>query len=491
MKINHKIIIPILICLPLIIFLESFKTYFSQDDFFHLRVVMTKDLQDIPSFFISLQKEYAFYRPLSRETFNLLMYKTFQLNPLPFHIFNYFLIIFNTILCFLLIKKISNDKILGIFGSFLYALSTIHSIELYYLASVQTLFATFFLLLSIYFYILFLMKKNINKYLISILFYIFALLSHETAIVLSGILFLITIFFNKHRLNYIKIFYYLIPFFLITIFYLFNTSLFNNLPSQKVYYPVFSVKSIINTLSWYILWSFGLSEIIVDFIGPKFQINPNLLKWYSDYIQIVISSFVVLVLSLIFFICFYRKKLFSNIYFLLIAAFSYIISLSPFLFFPNHKSSYYMSFSTIWFSFFMAVILNIVWQYQKIAKMWVILWIFLFAIISFQTNKLNELTYWAAKRSVAAEYLLKNIKKFYPNPQKNAIFYIKNDPEYPFITKEWGSSSKQAFYILSGDDALKLAYNNPTLKVFFEDMGDLPADINRSIVIPYIAKFPY
>lgn len=465
--------------------------YFSQDDFFHLRVVMTKDLKDIPSFFISLQKEYAFYRPLSRETFNLLMYKTFQLNPLPFHIFNYLLIISNTILCFILTKKLSGDKILGFFSALLYALSTIHSVELYYLASVQTLLATLFLLLSIYFYISFFKRAHLKQYFLSLLFYILALLSHETAVVLSGILFFITIFFYKHKLNSIKIFYYLIPFILITVFYLFNTALFSNLPNQEVYHPVFSIKSIINTLSWYIIWSFGLSEIIIDYIGPKFQVNLNLLKWYSDYLQIVITAFVMATLSLIFLIYFYKRKLFNNIYFLFIVFVSYIISLSPFLFFPQHKSTYYMSFATIWFSIFIAIILNIVWQHQKIAKMWVILWIFLFAIISFQTTKLNEITYWAAKRSVAAKYLLNNIKNSYPNPQKNTVFYIKNDPDYPFIAKEWGTSSKQAFYILSGADAFKLLYDDASIQTYFEDKGPLLPKSDNSKVINYVAKFPY
>ena|SRR3989344_6436108 len=339
------------------LFKDSIFSYFSQDDFFHLRVVMTKDVKDIPSFFISLQKEYAFYRPLSRETFNLLMYKTFQLNPLPFHIFNYLLIIANTILCYLLVKKISIDKTLGFFCALLYALSTIHSIELYYLASVQTLFTTFFLLLSIYFYISFSIKSNIRKYFFSILFYIFALLSHETAVVLSGILFVLTIFFKINKKISYKFLFLLIPFFMLTIFYLFHTGLFNNLPNQQVYRPIFSIKSIVNTLGWYILWSFGLSEIIIDYIGPKFQVNPNLLKWYSDYIQIISSALVMLVLSLFFYGYAYKKKLITNIYLLLIIASFYVMSLSPFLFFPQHKSSYYMSFSTIWFSIFIAIIL--------------------------------------------------------------------------------------------------------------------------------------
>src|SRR3990167_10853922 len=125
---------------------DSLFSYFSQDDFFHLRTIMDKSLSSIPSFFISEQKEYAFYRPLSRETYNLLMYQLFGLNSLIFHLVNFTLIILNGWLIFKFCKLLINKLVISLIALVLYLFSAVHNIELYYLASFQTLISTTFIL---------------------------------------------------------------------------------------------------------------------------------------------------------------------------------------------------------------------------------------------------------------------------------------------------------------------------------------------------------
>lgn len=478
--------------LTLLFFSDILLNYFSQDDFFHLRVVMTKNLHDIPSFFLSMQSEYAFYRPLSRETFNLIMYRVFGLNPFPFHLVNFGLILTNVYLVFLLVKKIIQRGVASYLAAFIYTVSALHSIELYYLASVQTLLATSFLLLSVFFYVSFHLNNRIWLYFLTLLTFILALASHEMAIVLPGIIFFAEVVLKKDQKSIFSrhLIFRLIPLLLVGIIYLVGTSLFSNMPGQKVYQPVFSPKSIVNSLSWYTVWSFGLSEIFVDFIGPKFSINPNLMKFYGQYTIVSLSGLITLVLTL-FFLIFNVKKKVLEIKPLIFFALSFITALSPFLLFPQHKSSYYLSFSTAWFSAFLACVLASGWKLGKMAKVAVVLFVMVFTALSFQTIKLNRLTFWAAKRAPAAQYLLSDIKKVYPDPGRGTVFYIKDDPEYPFIAKEWGSSSKQAFYILSGSDALKLLYRDPAMNVYFEGMDNLPAGIDQTKIVSYTAKFPY
>lgn len=471
----------------LLFFSDILLSYFSQDDFFHLRAIMTKNFENIPSFFLSMQSEYAFYRPLSRETFNLIMYKVFGLSPLPFHIINFILILSNTFLVFIIIDRVVKNKAASYLASLVYALSSIHSIELFYLASVQTLLASFFMLLGITSYLAFQLKGNLSFYLLTVLTFILGLVSHETTVVLPGIIFFMTLLFKNKKDR--KLVLQLIPFLLIGIIYLIGTSLFSSMPSQKVYQPVFSLKSVLNSLSWYTLWSFGLSEIFADFIGPKFNISPTLIRFYGQYTYMSASFFVSLLLILTF-LCFRLIRAKIDCRPLFFFGISFVIALSPFLFFPQHKSSYYLTFSTVWFSSLLAFILASGWKASKVAKFLVAIFLIIFAILSYQTIQLNHLTYWAAKRAPAAQYLLSDIKKIYPNPDKGAVFYIKDDPEYPFIAKEWGSSSKQTFYILSGSDALKLLYRDPTIKVYFEGVGEPPGvDLGQAIL--YTAKFPY
>lgn len=482
-KHTKDIIVYFILLLPaILLFWHILFSYFSQDDFYHLRVIMDKNWSEIPSFFVTWQEGQTFFRPLSREIFNLIMYQSFGLNPLPFHIVNFLLILFSGGLIFLLVKKISTKFPAALLALFLYSVSAVHSIQLYYLASVQTLMSTTFMMLSILFYP--------QKYLLSLLWFILALLCHETAIVLPAILLSLKFtlerktFLNKDTLLPLGLF------FIIGMIHLFSTSLFKNLPSQLAYQPVLSIKSIINSFGWYLLWSFGLPEMLADFVGPKLLINPNLIKWHGQYFKIVLPSLGGLLILLVIFVA----KFYQNIgkeKFLLVTIPLYLISLAPLLLFPQHKFIYYLSFPIIWFSISLGLILSYAIRSNILYKILVILFLCLFVIISYQTTKLSSITHWAAKRSRAARYLITDLKRNYPTVTRGAIFYFKDDVSYPVIAKDWGTSSKQAFYILSGADGLKLLYQDPTIKAYFEGMGGLPQDIDMIKVIKFVAKFPY
>lgn len=492
MRINLKVILLQVLPFTLVVlfFWHTLFSYFSQDDFFHLRVVMDKEYEDIPSFFISLQKEYAFYRPLSRETLNLFMYRSFGLNPLPFHVVNLLLIMMNMVLVFLLAKKLTRNSTASYLAVLLYSINSIHSIEMYYLASVQTLIATLFILLSILFY---LSASSSKKYLLSLLFFVLGLFSHEISIVLIGIIFFLELTVKNTKIWNKQLVKRLLPFVVIGIFYLANTSLFNRLPEQQVYQPVLSIKSMVNTLSWYTLWLMGVPEFVIDFIGPKLAIDPTLMKWYGSFLKVFLPVFLFSGMSFIFLVFRLRNKLLKDklIWFILI---SYFISLSPFLFFPQHKSSYYLTLAACWFALLVALLLSRAWEKQLIPKILAVIIVAAFFIVSYQTTNLNKQTYWAAKRANAASFLMADIKQSYPSVGRGSIFYVKNDPNYPFIAKEWGGSSKQAFYILSGSDAFKLLFKDPTIEVYFEDIESLPLTIDiteDNKVIKYTAKFPY
>lgn len=487
MILKRLLIFIIFIFILLLLFENLLFSYFSQDDFFHLRAIMDKNFDDIPSFFLSLQKEYAFYRPLSRETFNLLMYKSFGLNPLPFHLVNLLLIVINMMIIFLLVKRFTKNLINSYLAVFLYSVNSIHSIEIYYLASVQTLTATLFLLLSILCYVL---SFGFKSYLLSLCFFILGLLSHEISVVLIGIIFFLEVIVrNMHPWNrkFVKRF---LPFAVIGLFYLASTSLFNRLPEQPVYQPALSIKSILNTLSWYTIWVVGMPEFVVDFIGPKLTVNPNLMKWYGSFFKVVLPLFILWGLTVSYFVFIFRNKILQSkiLWFILV---SYLISLSPFLLFPQHKSSYYLTLASVWFSILLALLLSWAFEKQKRIKILGLMTLIAFIVISHQTINLNKITYWAAKRAKAAQFLVNDLKKVYPSVPRGSVFYIKNDPDYPVIAKEWGSSSRQAFYILSGSDAFKLLFRDSTIQVYFEDINKPPVSLSDSKTIDYTAKFPY
>lgn len=474
-----KIKLGVFFSLILLIFFLNYQpitSFFSQDDFFHLNAIANKSLTEIPSFFVSLQKDYAFYRPLSRETYNLLMYQIFGLNPLPFHLINLTLIIAIGILVYLLAKKLSNLQWTAALSILIYFISSVHNVELYYLSSIQLLLSTFFIILSLLSY---LNQRFIN----STIFFILALTCHESSVILPGILFLAEMMILKRNVKR------LIPFFLISAAYLLLTSLFSNLPGQSVYKPTFNVKNMINGLGWYIAWSFGLPEALVDFVGPKLNLNANFLKWYATYVKVIFPLIIFVFSSLIISLYMNWKKINKSILFFV--GFSFLFSILPFLFFPQHKFIYYLELASVFFSITLALIFTSRNDFKITNILFILIFILSLLTVYKQTNDLNILTYWAAKRSVAAKYLLERVKNDYSHVSLSTIFYFKNDPNYPFIAKEWGNSSRQAFYILSGNDALQLLYKDQTIRAFYEDLGEIPQDIDNTKVKTVVARFPY
>lgn len=468
----------LIILLLSLYFYNPLTSYFSQDDFFHLRSIMDKSLFDIPGFFLSTQKEYAFYRPLSRETFNLLLYKSLGLNASVFHLINFALILFNGFLIYRFLNlKFPNLSNFVIFFTLIpYLFSAIHSIELYYLASVQNLLSASFILLGLIF---------LEKRLLSIPFFILAIASHESAVVFIPIAAFLKLL-NWDRLSWKNskdLILYLLPFILIFFIRIIMHIYGFGLARQSEYLPNFSLQGIINTFIWLSLWSFGLPEMLVDFMTLTLNFNPNLFKYYNYYTNAIFPLFILMIFSGGFLIL--KKRPSRNLLFFVAA---FLFSMTPYLFFPSHKFVYYLSLPIIWLSILIGIILSHGLQYTGISRLLVITFLIAYLIISSQTIRLNQETHWAAKRAESARFILSDLQKHYPSVEKGAIFYIRNDPDYPFIAKEWGSSSKQAFYILSGSDAFKLIYKDSTIKVYFEDVTGPPNENNPII---YVAKFPY
>lgn len=477
-----------LISLSLLLFLNPLRSYFSQDDFFHLRIIMDKNIGDIPSFFVNRLEGQTFYRPISRETYNLVMYKLFGLNPLPFHIVNFGLILLNLLFMSKLIRNLTSSPAIVFFSGLIFSISSVHSIEIYYLPSIQTLLSTSLALLAIIFFTNFIQAGNFNYYLASILFYCLALFNHESAIILPGILFLYTLLFKKFDIK--KLALLITPYLAIGMTFLLSTPSITDLPEQAVYRPTFQLNRIFNTLGWYIMWSLGAPEMLVDFIGPRLALKIEFITWYGHYAKVVFPL-LFFISSLLFLMMWSLKNKILKNKLLIFFTLSFFVSTSPFVFFPQHKFVYYLSLSNTWFCAALGVILAVSWKSGRIYKAFTLLIIFFFIIISYQTINLNAITYWAAKRAKAAEVLIAQFREEYPKPGTGTVFYIIDDPDYPDISKEWGTSSRQAFYILSGSDALKLLYNDSSIRAYYQANGNLPSDIDKTKIIKFTAKFPY
>lgn len=231
----------------------------------------------------------------------------------------------------------------------------------------------------------------------------------------------------------------------------------------------------------------GISEILVDFV-KDFKFSPDFLIWYANYLKIAMGMLVIFMAILVSLFLHDIKKLPYRLMILLMAL--YVISLLPFLLLPDHKQSYYLSFGQIWLYGLFAIIFSQALASPRM-RVTIVIGLAAFFLTNFATSRLNDKTYWAAKRAKAAQALLENIQKQYPQVAASSTFYFISNKSYPDFAQSWGSSSQQAALILSGADALKVVYNDRSISALFDNAGSLPRSIDHDKVLTVEAVFPY
>ena len=109
-------------------------------------------------------------------------------------------------------------------------------------------------------------------------------------------------------------------------------------------------------------------------------------------------------------------------------------------------------------------------------------------MLSITSAILGRTTYWAATRGKIAGRLVQLVKSKYPSLPQGSAIYFTNDPNYPFISEDWGGTSKQAYFALNGEDALQLLYNDSSLRVYYEDLGGVPVNFPEEKIYTLIAQ---
>lgn len=488
--------------ISLAIYYPVLTTYFSQDDFFHFKVANKfTNIIDMFGFCSFSERGIAFYRPLFRELLFNSFYSIFGLNHLPFRILQFALLFLNSYLGFYFIKMVFKEVKIAYFTAFFYAICASQVSPLFYLAGgIQVLGATTFLLSSLIFTLKYLESNRAGYLFITFIAFILALCSHELASVLPVLIF--ALFFVRLSFkNALSQGWKVLPFFIILAAYLYLEITIIGFPAGETQYKaVFSIKSVMNSYMWYTGWALGLPETLIDFVNPGFKLNPSLMRYWGNYYLIIFPAFFVSIFLLIIKIFSFppgpwanrprrwEAKVDKKLAFLI---FWYLVSLAPVILLPLHKSTQYLEPGLIPF---WAIIGYITFSLQplrlkrRVATTYLVILIGSLFTLSATSIFLQRTTYPAAQRGVIAEKLIKQITGKYPTLPKGAIVYIENDPDYPFVASEWGSSSKQAAFILNNSDALQLVYKDPGLKVYYQDLEGLPKEIEENEIYKIVAK---
>lgn len=459
--------------LVFLVYRPLFSLYFSQDDFFHLRISQTDgrlisflNLFSFKSF--EAGGRIYFYRPIFRESLFNIYYSLWGLQALPFRIIQIFIHFINIFLTFIFVKKLTKNRVVASVASAFFALSSANLGVLYYLAGgIQASGASLFILLGLISFLEYLEKGKTKFYLLSFISFALSLASHEIAMFFPVLLVGVVYFKTKMSKKNITQFFKYWPFFLLLVVYFYLDFSVIGLPVQERQYGFnFSPLRIINSYFWYFVWSLGAPEMLLDFVGPGFKLNPNLLKFWGDYFRLIFPLFLISV----FFIFLTIKNLIKD-KILRLLVFWFIIAVGPVAILPFHRSTYYLAPALPAVGGIVGLVVDKLLKKSKVLASFFLMSLLLLSLVSV---RLGDRTYWAITRAKIAEKLLKDIKSNYPTLPKGASVYITNDPNYPFISQDWGGSSKQASIILSGSDALALVYNDETIKVFYEDLHPKP-----------------
>lgn len=446
-----------------VIFYPSLHAFFTNDDFFFLNIAKANNSSEFFNFF-SLSKGpegFGMYRPLTTQVFYFLSRSLFNFSPFPLHIIS-FIFFFGVIyLVYRLVVELINNEKVAILSTFLYAVSATHFGQLYYLAAFQELGMTLLVLLSC---LMFIKKKN----LLSFIFFILALMSKETAVVTPALIGLIY-FYQKSNgvkvVNFKKIVLLLLPYLLTLGFYLLLRVYFYGFATGDSYIWDFSLKKLVNTTFWYLLWSFNIPESLVDFVGSGLTINPNLFVFWGNQIKPILILFIVQALILIYVL--FRsiikrdeKNKNINSFVSVFCIVWFFVSLLPVIFLPLHKFTFYLTLPLIAVTFRIAYLLIT----RKVNKVVIGIFLLVWTATSVLTLKFTYETNWISQSQIISRNVFDFFKSEGVKLEGKTIAFTdtKDDSNVfwsPTSTVRTVLSDKNFFYVFFPNLADKIDYN--------------------------------
>jgi len=338
-------------------FCPSLSSFFTHDDFYFLNISKVSNISQFIEFFNPVNdiQNIGVYRPLPLRVYYFLGTSIFNLDPLGLRIIAFLTFFADVLLVGYLAKLLTkNDKIAAI-SVFFYAISVTHFGQLYYVGAYQELLITFLTLLSVIFF-----AKT--KILSSFIFFILGLFCKETAVVIPGLLGVFYLFQNRKKINKLsikKLLLQLIPFVLATLVYLYLHFFHFGTIEGDSYVWNFSLIRAVNTIFWYLLWALNLPEMLVDFVGPGINLNPNLFKYWSAQIIPIFILFTTQISLIVFaFIGSFKSKLNDTKFVVILSALWFTLTLLPIVFLPLHKFTYYLTLPLVGVVFFLSFIFH-------------------------------------------------------------------------------------------------------------------------------------
>jgi len=440
----------IAITLSVLAYLPSLFTFFSGDDWFHLRISQINSFSQFLNFFSfsHTAQSASFYRPLPEQVFFFVFNRLFGLNALPYHIFVLFCFILSLYLLYKLAKKLNFSHTQANLTVLVYGIAVANFPRIYFLSAFQDVLLPLFVIASL---ILFLDKK----YLRSIFFFVLSLLSKETAVVVPFLLLGLIFLTRKNKIKNT------LPYFLITLLYLFLRFKYFGGAAGDSYIYDFSLKKALNTLFWYIVWTFGAPENLVDYVGSGLKIVPKFFTDFPIWSTVMLAELGSLFVFLVFSLTTLKNKISQNWRLIIFCLFFFLVSLGPVIFMPWHKFAHALSLPMVGSSLLLGFLL---------ADRKLVLKIFLaiYLVTNLSMNLFLYSRHYSVNRSRISEKVYQYFSQNYPQAPVNSYFVFTDDPASPHQGKD---QSKELSLALSQSDFFQVFYHNRDFGVYYEDLG--------------------
>lgn len=463
--------------LSLVIFFISFSLYhsslnyfFFSDDFFELNLSKAENIKQYSEFF-KFREDIIAYRPVSLQNYFFLSSQIFGFNPVGFRIITFVLFFSSALLLIALVKKITGNIWIGFLTAFFWLTSSIHFMAITWIAAAYNITGTFFWLLTSFLFLKFLKTTRIIFYVLSLFTFLITIGSFEFSVTWPAIFGFY--YFYVLRNSFLKSLKVFSPFFALTIIYLLLRMILIKVPQIVEYQIAFNIESI-KALFWYLLWTLNIPE---EF---KKQVVNNLIvfnsKFLLDFWPLVAKTFIgaiwIVALGIglpVFYILKQRSHL--NIRLLTFSIFWIVAGISPVLILPNHTFTMYLTLASIGIYFLIAYL---VFMSRKTFVVIPILLIWIFA--SYTTLSFYKINSWMIEAQKTARAASVNLKRSFATLPSNSVVL------YP-LNSHW---ERQA---LSGDAAIWVVYNDPTLSIYYNKRA-LLADFRKGLNKPVYIYIP-
>lgn len=450
-----------------LMFYPALSSFYTHDDFFFLKIAKVSSIGDFINFFnvVKDSEGIGVYRPLPLRVYYFLASGVFNFNPVPLRIISFITFFADIVLVHQLVGLLTKNKKTALLSSFLYATSVTHFGQLYYIGAYQELLLTLFFLASVIFFIKYEIwaKHSVKNLVISFLFFILALMSKETAVMLPAVFTIVHFYLGvtgRIRLSIKKLIVSMLPYGVVLGVYLFLHFLSFGLISGDSYIWDFAPGRALNTSAWYFLWSLNLPEMLIDFVGPGLNLNPNLLKYWSKDIVPIFILFTIQAGFIVF--ALFKSKILKNKSLVLFCISWFLLTILPVVFLPVHKFTYYLTLPLFGVVILLSYLLN---SQKPVVK---VLFCAVWVVLSLTSLRLTLETNWITQGiNISKRIYLYFEKNRAELTSKNIVFI--DTPEDRVLP--W-SPTATLKTVLSGGSFFDVFYPELSPRVSYSGIGD-------------------